>query len=138
MQLEKHMFEYSVAKKTENGREFFEASTPYRQVVWIGDTESDAIGRMMFGVAELSRSGSIDPKNPFLPGSPSVQHLLSLLVEQLQWHEERRREDIQHSPEQGPGDTGAPLLRDPGFIRRNEILAALATSMAALARVKEL
>lgn len=146
-----HVFAYEV-KPTEGG---FEASIPYRQVVYLGSTEQEAVGAMLKGVAELAWKGSLDPAAPTRMGSPPLQHTMDILCDHLQWHLERRRERIEDSNSErfgapGPSDTGRfggppdspETLWAQGcysdLARTNEIISGLATSIAALSRIKAL
>lgn len=131
----KHGLEFTLRKG-----EMFEAATPYRNCVYAGDTPAEAIGCLLLGVAELSRNGSIDPSRPNLSGSPPIQHAIHLLTERLLWQVELRREHLV--------EYGSPLGAGPAYhveddtvkaiARDNEIISALGTSIAALARVKDL
>lgn len=58
-------FEFEV-KQSRDGK--FEAWTPYRQVIWIRDTEREAVAALFDGMSELQRTGAIDLKNPHAPG----------------------------------------------------------------------
>lgn len=129
-------FKYQVVQQ--DGGYF--ASTPYRQVYYHGDTAEEAIGFMLRGMAELGRNGAIDPDEPERPGAPPVQHALTVLVRRLTWQLERRREKLEHAGAT-PGDDAALMElvnKHAEFTRDNEIIAGLATAVAALARVKEL
>jgi hypothetical protein len=145
------VFEYEV-KQTEHG---FEARTPYREIVYLANTEREAIGGMLKGVAELAWKGSLDPAAPTRVGSPPLQHTMDILCDHLQWHLERRRERIEdsHSERFGdPGDSdagrfgGAPDSSETlwaqgcysDLARTNEVISGLATSIAALSRIKAL
>jgi len=64
-----HSFEYSVGPGPDGG---FAATTPYRQVFWLGDTEQEAIGAMLFGLCDLVKRGCLDPADPHAPGSESL------------------------------------------------------------------
>jgi hypothetical protein len=123
------MFDYEV-KETATG---FEASTPYRQVVYLGETEEEAIGAMLKGVAELAWYGSMDPADPDRKGCSPLQHTMSILCNHLRRHLERRRERIDASYDQ---ELEAQLGAD--LARTNEVIGGLATSIAALARIKAL
>jgi hypothetical protein len=124
-------FEYSVVQKGTS----FEASIPYRQIVWLGNTEREAIGSMMRGIAQLARDGSLNPDCPSRTGSPPVQFALDVLTEELGRAVELRREDAVDAS----ASLGQPaLLATPDFARRNEVVSGIATAIAALARVKEL
>lgn len=46
----------------------WEATTPYRAVVWIGETRDEAIGAMLYGLCEMTKKGYIDPEKPYAPG----------------------------------------------------------------------
>ena len=160
----RHLFEYRVEKRNHGDEAhpgfLYEASIPYRGIVWIGQTEEEAIGCMLKGVAELSWQGSLDPNAPHRPGRPPIQQALQLLEQALSYSLERRREKIEAAnngyllsdPDMMHAQTidlknlstkpvvtsEAPLLNDASFLRNNEIIAGLATAIAALGRVKEL
>lgn len=127
---------------TEQSDGTWTARTPYREVLWTGDTEKEAIGAMLRGVCELSRDGKLDPEAPSERGVPPIQHTLQVLGRALEWHTERRREQIAHDntkgTEQPDGHDVNELVLSPRLSRLNEIISGLATSIAALARVKEL
>ena len=146
-----YVFDYEV-KPTESG---FEARTPYREVVYVGATEREAVGAMLKGVAELAWKGSLDPAAPTRMGSPPLQHTMDILCDHLQWHLERRRERIEdsHSDRFGdPGPSGTGRFGGPpdswealweqgcysDLARTNEVISGLATSIAALSRIKAL
>lgn len=133
-------FEYKV-EQFQSKPEIWHATTPYRQIVWAGETREEAIGMMLRGFAELARGGSLDPANPHRIGETDMQHAMACLTTALARHVERRREQIEFQNErQGkPDKPQAYDQLDPqSFNRLNEIISGLATSIAALARVKEL
>lgn len=112
----------------------YEATTPYRCIVWLGDTPGEAIGNMLRGIAELARSGALNPKNPDQMGVPPIQHVLEILSERLTWQMDRRRQNLCKT-----GLKTHPIDNVPVDVARdNEVISALATSIAALARVKDL
>ena len=119
-----------------HGAVHYSATTPYRAVAWTGDTPGMALGSMMRGLSELARSGSIDPKDPNKRGATPIQHVLEILSERLTWQMERRRDSLSQvdpiSPSEGDAQWITHVAKD------NEIISALATSIAALARVKDL
>lgn len=125
---EAHLIEY--------GAVHYSATTPYRAVVWTGDTPGAALGNMLRGFSELSRSGALDPKDPNKKGATPIQHVLEILSERLTWQMEQRRSNL------GQVDPIFPSEGDAQWIshvaKDNEIISALATSIAALARVKDL
>lgn len=141
---ENRALEFTIEKKTESG--LFEAKTPYREVVWLGETEEEAIRSMLYGVAELARSGAMDPDRPHSKGVPPIQHALNILSRALAWEIDCRRqraydvatlrEDADLGNEVAPEGTAARV--DADLARRNEVIAGIATAVAALARVKEL
>jgi hypothetical protein len=115
----------------------FEASVPYRQVVYWGETEREATGAMLKGVAELAWNGSLDPAQPERKGCPPLQHTMSILCSQLRWHLECRRDRIDDSHDQISGEAlDAQLAGD--LARTNEIISGLSTAIAALSRIKAL
>lgn len=131
------VFDYSITQQ--DGQ--FTAMTPYRQIGYIGTSEKEAIGSMLRGVAELAWSGSLHPDDPYRKGAPPLQHVMQILNSSLEWHIARRREQIEHenkaAPET-PDSNDVQLPNSPRLNRLNEIISGLATSIAALARVKEL
>lgn len=144
----------------------YEASLPYRAIVYQGDTAEEALGNLLKGVCQLSREGAINPSNPFSAGSPPIQHAIHILTERLLLTVERRQDhllmsgyaenpmhvgaltisgfaaeggDDSHSAATRRGEAeqlGEQLLR--AVSRDNEIVSALATAIASLARVKDL
>lgn len=129
-----NVFEYEVIKQAPDR---FEATTPYRQIVYLGATEREAIGAMLKGVAELAWSGSLDPAAPDRKGCPPLQHTMSILCNHLRWHLERRRQRIDDSHDTEPGsESEGHALAELG--RFNEVISGLATSIAALSRIKAL
>jgi hypothetical protein len=133
-----------------HGKVHFAAMAPYRACVWTGETPEEALGCMLNGYADLARRGSIDPSNPTAKGSPPIQHAIHTLTERLLWQVERRKEHLgmieEYSPE-GLRSEDHPNCSDnvryynqaqADVSRDNEIISAMATSIAALARVKDL
>lgn len=134
----------------------YEASTPHRSVAYGGRSPEEAIGALLLGMMFLARDGSINPNNPRMRGVPPIQHVIEVLNERLIWQIERRRERLDNAKADGPGAPAAipPSSNDPeaktfhedllhqsalaGIAKDNEIISALATSIAALARVKDL
>lgn len=120
---------------------YYEASTPYRGCVYQGDSPEAALGALLLGVGLLSRDGHFNPEHPTASGSPPVQHAIHILTERLLWQVERRKDHITHANE----PRGIPYVESEEWKqaltavgRDNEIISALATSIAALARVKDL
>lgn len=129
-------FEFTVRNFRANTRleeGSFEAAMPYRNHVYKGRTVEEAVGAMLKGTALLAREGSLDPNLPWECGVPVIQHVIHVLTERLLWHVERRRE---HLTAEGSADQ--PGERERAVNRDNEIISALGTSIAALARVKDL
>jgi hypothetical protein len=114
----------------------YEARVPYRDITFVGKTFEEAIGAMLKGVALLARDGSFNPAQPQRLGAPPIQHAIELLTERLSWQTERRRKKMPTNrgdwPVPSDEQTVASVARD------NDIIAALATAIAALARVKDL
>lgn len=137
-------FEYTLRKAESprpDGRPIYEVTTPYRQIIWAGDTPEEAIGTAMRGLAELAREGKLDPECPARRGVPPIQHAMRILADQLAWHIDRRREQIEFVNEKAderPDSNDIEMPNSPRLNRLNEIISGLATSVAALARVKEL
>ena len=129
-----HTFEYEV-KPAAAG---FEARTPYRQVVYLGETEREAIGAMLKGVAELAWRGHLHPEHPERQGSPPLQHAMQILADHLSLELERRRDRIEDCSAEPVDDSAAQTQCIADLGRRNEIISGLATSIAALARIKAL
>lgn len=135
------MFEYRVHKVVEDGAEHYIAFTPYRAIVWTGGTVASAVGAMLHGVADLARKGSLNPSNPHDKGSPPIQHSIHVLSERLLWQIERRQEKAADLDPDGfppSGENEIACARAVSLARDNEIIAALSTSIAAMARVKDL
>jgi hypothetical protein len=42
----------------------YQATTPYRHIVWLGATEKEAIGSMLYGLCDLVKRGCLDPDAP--------------------------------------------------------------------------
>lgn len=120
-----------------DGKTYYTAETPYRAIVYCGSTPELAIGAMLHGVAELARKGSMNPADPSERGDPPIQHAIHLLTERLLWQVEQRHTHLLWLGETPNG--GTPKPEDTANIARdNEVISALATSIAALARVKDL
>lgn len=121
----------------EQGKVFYSAVTPYRSCVWHADTPGAAIGSMIRGIAELARSGALDPNKPNQKGSTPIQHVLEILSERLIWQLEQRHSSLAEADELSHDrKTNDTYLNN--VARDNEIISALGTSIAALARVKDL
>ncbi len=87
---------------------------------------------MLQGVAELAYDGSMHPGRPNDKGAPPVQHVLNILTARLAWQTERREETARDVDDE-PGQQ-----KTTGLERHNQIIAALGTAIAALARVNDL
>jgi hypothetical protein len=137
-----YCFEYRVHKVTgDSGEVHYIAFTPYRAVVWTGSTVASAVAGMLHGLADLARKGSLNPSNPHDKGALPVQHAIHILSERLVWQVERRHESLRDFTYDGPFDPdhSEPYKRALAKTARdNEVISALATSIAALARVKDL
>ncbi len=136
-------FEFTVRKVPRVGRFDYEAATPYRQCIFTGSTPEDAVGALIRGIALLARDGSIDPNLPWTKGTPCIQHVIHVLSERLLYQAERRREHLHEAGSSTGWGGGEPegAVREKMLAevqRDNEILAALGTSIAALARVRDL
>lgn len=124
------------------GTVHYQASVPYRNVIWTGNTAEEALSCMLSGLCEYSRSGQFNPSAPRDPGAPPIQHALELLVERLDWDIKHRAAHLrsvradEFNPE--PDESAAKQAAISNVVKNNEIIAALATSIAALARVKDL
>lgn len=119
-----------------HGAVHYSATTPYRAVVWTGDTPGAALGNMLRGFSELSRSGALDPKDPNEKGATPIQHVLEILSERLAWQMGSRRANLRQVDPIFPSEDDAKWVTH--VAKDNEIISALATSIAALARVKDL
>jgi len=119
----------------------FVASLPFREVFVEGGTKDEALGGLLREYCRLGRVGSIDPACPEKRGMPPIQHVLGLLEEQLQREVRNRRDLIEMRQNAGCAtpvdDPYTELLEDPPFKRQNDVIAALGTAIAALARVRE-
>ncbi len=142
--------------KSEDSQEpYFQASTPYRAVFYSADTAEDALGCLLKGMCHLSREGAINPSNPLRPGAPPIQHVIHILTERLLQMVEHRQDHLvmsgytpdpahisapelsaEHLKRPAPEELNEQLVR--AVARDNEVISALATSIAALARVKDL
>lgn len=143
----------------------FEASTPYRACYFRGDSPEEALACLIKGMCDLSRQGAINPRSPHTVGSPPIQHAIHILTERLLLCVEQRRDhlvmggyatdpthvgairltaaseaseakDDEQSKRRREESAAEGLLR--ATARDNEIVAALATAISALARVKDL
>ncbi len=119
-----------------HGTVHYSATTPYRAMSWTGDTPGAALGGMLRGFSELSRSGALNPKNPNQKGATPIQHVLEILSERLTWQMDLRRENLSQVDPIFPSENDAQWISH--VAKDNEIISALATSIAALARVKDL
>lgn len=69
-----------------SGPRKWEALIHQRDCVWTGETEAEAIGKMLNGVARMSFSWSVDPSCPEEPGpvnNDPVQQCIELLHRKL-------------------------------------------------------
>jgi len=124
------------------------ARLTFRQVWAQGKTKEEALAALTRIYCELSRDGSFNPKRPHHVGAPPIQHAIEILQELLAFHTSCRYDDWREqalqdeaAPRESGQDeatAGGNYTRDPRFARRNEVISGLATSIAALARVKEL
>lgn len=116
----------------------FYATTPYRSCAYMGGTKEEAIGSLLMGVGLLSRDGHFNPNEPESMGVPPIQHAIDVMSERLCWQIDRRREKVAEAQRRlaGPGDQ---LVELPNSISRDsDVVSALSTAIAALARVKDL
>jgi hypothetical protein len=119
------------------GTDKFYASLPFRQVFFEGATADDALACLVRGYCELSRNGSFNPGNPDARGVPMLQHVLEILQEELNSRLQLRRGCV--LPERKEDDTPAnEPVYDDTTSKRSDVIAGLATAIAALARVKAL
>jgi hypothetical protein len=130
-----------------HGQPYYTASTPYRACVTTGNTPEEAVSSLLFCFTELARNGSFNPKYPSEHGDPPVQHAINILTERLLWQVERRHEHLGRADAdivwaERNADEKAEKERQEMYLsfvaRDNEIISALGTSIAALARVKDL
>ena len=147
---------------------YFEASTPYRSVFYQAETPEMALAALLKGACVLSREGAINPHNPHRAGSPPIQHAIHILTERLLQMVEHRQDHLFMSGyAESPAHVGSIPLSDLStdaaagddeqskksrevtaeqmnhqmlcaIARDNEVIAALATAVSALARVKDL
>lgn len=119
----------------------FVAWTPYRSVVYEGTSIGAVVASMLHGVARLAYDGSMHPDKPEDMGAPPIQHVINILTERLKWQAERREESV-HELSRNAGPEGAtPSTKTalvPSLERHNQVIAALGTAIAALARVNDL
>lgn len=117
----------------------FEAWTPYRMCTYVGETPEQAIANMLHGVADLARSGHMDPNQPDAVGQTPIQHAMAVLTDRLKWQIDRRNEAIRHL-NAGPDGEGKSDddVTDATVERHDRLIASLGTAIAALARVNDL
>ena len=133
-------FEYEVRRSSDsNAPEFaYEARAPYRNVVYVGRTPEEALAALLQGFSLLSRDGSLNPEIPYERGAPPVQHAIEVLAARLRWQVDRRREHLRQTEEAVPSTLELRERMLAATQQDNEVISALATSIAALARVKDL
>lgn len=140
-------FEFAVKRviptsdEDNHGKPYYIAVNPYRAIVCTGETVESAVSGMIFYLITLARNGSINPKYLSEPGDPPIQHVLGVLSERLLWQTERRHEHLGKADTEVPKGHEDKVSQDQylaNVARDNEIISALATSIAALARVKDL
>jgi hypothetical protein len=128
-------FEFSVQKYVRpdnDGAKYF-GVTPYRSIVWTGNSPEEVVSAMLYALAEMSRRGTIDPRSPNSVGAPPIQHVIGFLAERLASRIQTRHQDLlQRTRPKATYDDLEDIARD------NEIIAAISTAIAALARVKDL
>ncbi len=135
---------FTVRKRTEENCAYpYEAAIPYRSCVYSGRTLEESIANLLLGISILGRDGAFDPNDPEKSGSPPVQHAIHVLTQHLLRQVEARRDhlgDAHWVP--GGHVTYTDLSMMPGYLKKvdrdNEVIAALSTAIAALARVKDL
>lgn len=119
------MFKFDV--KLDKSRDIYIASCPYRHIECEGDTEKDAIGNLLEYYCQLSYEGALDPSDPEKMGCRPIQHVMSVLVDRMTDQLEKRQYTIEKSDDDSVNVS-----------YHNEVIAGLATAIAALARVKAL
>jgi hypothetical protein len=147
----KHGFDFLITRQMDPEEDWtFAGCTPYRTIIYTGDTVEEVIGNMLKDMATLARSGSLNPERPEDKGSPPIQHVVQVLSERLLWQVERRKEHLEGAGEgshlrefesQEERDREKERFEEMALkevSRDNEIISALATSISALARVKDL
>lgn len=100
----------------------FEIHLKCRDIVYVGDTEQAAYNAALTGVGELCRAGAINPKMPDAVGTGGlgrVTHLIDLCAEAVSWN----AQNLANADNEGTRSLG------------RQRMAALATALAALARV---
>lgn len=112
--------------------EVWEASLPFRGVSAVAATEAAAVGGLVRVYAEMSRSGRFNPARPHEKGEPMIQHVIGVLTDHLRDLVDGRG----HFADEDEDVRGA--LPGPEVLRRSESIAAVATAIAALGRVKGL
>jgi len=116
-------------------QEVWEASLPFRSVSAVGLTQEEAIGGLVRAYADMARRGCFNPHQPHAKGSPVIQHVLGVLTEHLHALVEHRGCFSAADADGDPEHVGSP---GPEVLRRSEAIAAVATAIAALGRVKGL
>lgn len=133
--------------KDDSPEEKYEATLPFRRLVCVGPTKEVALATLIRSYCELARDGSFNPHAPKDRGAPTIQHVMSLLLEELHkqvqfrysdWEHMTTTEKAQVEAEKLGTTAGGAWTKDPAFARRNEVISGLSTALAALARVKEL
>lgn len=139
---------------------YYQASTPYRAVFYQAESAEAALAALLKGFCLLSREGAINPSAPLRPGVPPIQHAIHILTERLLQMVEHRQDHLflggyAENPEHVGATIAATELNAGHFpgpskneelteqlmravARDNEVISALATAVAALARVKDL
>jgi hypothetical protein len=100
----------------------FEVHLKCRDIVYVGESPEAAYTEALTGVGELCRNGSLNPKMPDVSGiggSGRVTHLIDLCAEAVSWN----AQNLANADDENTRALG------------RQRMAALATALAALARV---
>lgn len=119
----------------------WEAVIHQRDCSWLGDTEAEAIGNMLNGVAQLAAKGSIDPDHPEEPGPINdgpVQMCVELLERKLS-HLVAESADAADKASAAPGGDrvdAADLEERRRLQEARRTIGNIGTALAALCRIE--
>ena len=115
----------------------WEATIHQRDCAWLGETEAEAIGNMVNGIAMLAADGMIDPRRPDEPGPISRDNPVQQCVELL----ERKLKLLvaESADATGKADADPSAVHDENRRRLQEArrtIGNVGTALAALCRVE--